>query len=177
MFCDCFDERSSSQTSLSFILLSAKLHLLRCSSSSHCNALRLPRNGSPFNQKGSQSCYLFQIKRHPNGCLFSYGKLCDSLIFRPFRTVAKNLRCSRLHSSQNLSQFCDCFDERFCFAKRFSVLLPVPNKKTPKRVSFYLELMTGIEPVNLILTKDALYRLSYISIKPCYCTSISDSSQ
>ena len=29
---------------------------------------------------------------------------------------------------------------------------------------FQLELMTRIELVNLILTKDALYRLSYISI-------------
>ena|GEM_PF-5408129 len=30
-----------------------------------------------------------------------------------------------------------------------------------------MELMAGIEPANLILTKDALYRLSYIS-KPCH---------
>ena len=32
---------------------------------------------------------------------------------------------------------------------------------------FFVELMAGIEPANLILTKDALYRLSYIS-KPCH---------
>ncbi len=58
-----------------------------------------------------------------------YGKLCDPSVFRPFRMVAKNIRCSRLHSSQNLSQFCDCFDERFCFAKRFSVPYGLPNNK------------------------------------------------
>ena len=32
-----------------------------------------------------------------------------------------------------------------------------------KRRRFHMELMTRIELVNLILTKDALYRLSYIS--------------
>ncbi len=35
-------------------------------------------------------------------------------------------------------------------------VLPPVNKKN------FLEPMTGIEPVNLILTKDALYQLSYM---------------
>ena len=41
----------------------------------------------------------------------------------------KSFVCSRLHSSQNLSQFCDCFDECFCFAKRFSDPYGLPNKE------------------------------------------------
>ena len=36
-------------------------------------------------------------------------------------------------------------------------------RKKPRISGLLLELLTGIEPVNLILTKDALYRLSYSS--------------
>ncbi len=38
-----------------------------------------------------------------------YGSL--SLFCRPLRAVAPKPSCSRLHSPQNLSRFCGCFDE------------------------------------------------------------------
>ena len=50
-------------------------------------------------------------------------------------------------------------------------LNPAKNRRKPRRKSknpvisdWVCELIAGIEPANLILTKDALYLLSYISI-------------
>ena len=41
--------------------------------------------------------------------------------------------------------------------------MPSVQKSAPEILRGKVELMTGIEPVSLILTKDALYLLSYIS--------------
>ena len=41
---------------------------------------------------------------------------------------------------------------------------PRGKSKNPVISDWVCELITGIEPVNLILTKDALYLLSYISM-------------
>ena len=46
------------------------------------------------------------------------------LIFRPFRTVAKNLRCSRLCSPPRLSRLCGCFGEPVVLIKH-----PASQKK------------------------------------------------
>ena len=42
----------------------------------------------------------------------------------------------------------------------FETIKTAPGKPTSKR--FFMEPTTGIEPVNLFLTKEALYRLSYV---------------
>ena len=47
-------------------------------------------------------------------CGFPAINIGDTLrlsIFRPFRTVTKNLRCSRLYSPERLSRLSGCFDE------------------------------------------------------------------
>ena len=41
----------------------------------------------------------------------------------------------------------------------------IKAKEKPVILTGFMELMTRIELVNLILTKDALYRLSYISMR------------
>ena len=39
------------------------------------------------------------------------------------------------------------------------------DSRTVLRSGFLMEPTTGIEPVNLILTKDALYQLSYVGLE------------
>ncbi len=56
-------------------------------------------------------------------CFFWWWILCDSLIFRLLRAVAKNLRCSRLHSPKNLSRFFGCFDVRSSLQTALSFIL------------------------------------------------------
>ena len=83
-------ETTSSQSPLSSILLTAKLHLLSCSSSiptqrtSFCLMLGALQSKTYRSfatastnafalQKGSQSCYLFQIKKTPVWVSFLFG--------------------------------------------------------------------------------------------------------
>ena len=49
-------------------------------------------------------------------------------------------------------------------------LLRIKKQKDQSFLTGLMELMTRIELVNLILTKDALYRLSYISTSSCRTT-------
>ena len=56
-------------------------------------------------------------------CFFWWWILCDSLIFRLLRAIAKNLRCSRLHSPKNLSRFFGCFDVRSSLQTALSFIL------------------------------------------------------
>jgi hypothetical protein len=53
-----------------------------------------------------------------------------------------------------------------CFCVLFTTGNPFVNHSSSwRRTRFRIKPTTGIEPVNLILTKDVLYRLSYMGIK------------